>query len=299
MKNSAIVSIYENTKRMVLEERHSRTTVSIFLCGANSSTRGSLRKPLRDEIEQKKSKYTYRVFYPEELFMELLYGHDRRDLLSLENVLASSVDAVAILLEGPGTIAELGAFTNHSKLSNKLIIIANEKFKGASSFINQGPIRHLVRETTSSVIWVPYDQSEIPKIAETVCDSARKLASDHPIPYSIGNPIVSHQFLLALIYILDPIDSEKLIEIVKVNESNFDAIADMIHATLNVLVAKGLICPGPKGFSTTIKGNEYLIASDATKKKSKEFAGFLYSQRILSLSCVLKQRRRFHGPVRS
>jgi len=95
---------------------------------------------LGDKIHNIKAKNTYNVYYPETLFAEIANGYQRRDLLTLENLLALSVTSIVVPLESPGTFAELGAFANHEILKDKLIIITNPKHKMARSFINDGPI---------------------------------------------------------------------------------------------------------------------------------------------------------------
>jgi len=54
------------------------------------------------------------------MFIEFILGHQKQDLLTLENLLADSVNTVVILLQSPGTFTELGAFTNYEKLTEML-----------------------------------------------------------------------------------------------------------------------------------------------------------------------------------
>ena len=100
-------------------ELQSADEIPIFLCGGSSSEHKRLRAKLGKQISHIISKYTYSVHYPEDMFIELIAGHHGKDLLTLENVLANSVHCVVILLQSPGTFAELGAFSNHNELCNK------------------------------------------------------------------------------------------------------------------------------------------------------------------------------------
>ena len=93
----------------------------------------------------------YDLIYPEDIFDELLYSSNSTDLLSLENLLADSVDAVVVIPESAGSFAELGAFANNEKLRSKMICVVDIKYKRDKSFINQGPIK-LVRSVNKDAI---------------------------------------------------------------------------------------------------------------------------------------------------
>ena len=108
--NQRIVEIATNLKNFYLESFLKKDNVSIFLCGGSSPTDEKFRRELGTTISTTKSKYRYSVFFPEDMFVELILGHQGVDLLTLENLLAESVSAVTILVQSPGTIAELGAF---------------------------------------------------------------------------------------------------------------------------------------------------------------------------------------------
>ena len=108
---------------------------TIFLCGADLSKRTSTRSKIADVM---KSSFNYSVYYdliyPEDLFEELLYSSNSPDLLTLENLLADSVDAVIMIPESPGSYTELGAFASNSKLRNKLICVIDVKYKKVKKF---------------------------------------------------------------------------------------------------------------------------------------------------------------------
>jgi len=53
------------------------------------------------------------VYYPEEIFTELLYRSRYRDLLQLEHLLAGWVHAIVVVAESPGALSELGAFASN------------------------------------------------------------------------------------------------------------------------------------------------------------------------------------------
>ena len=136
--------------------------LNVFFVGGVARYRQTLRDSIKSEFNAKlltwfdenRRYFSKRisVYYPEELFEELIRGKGGFDLLSLENLLAQSVHVIVIVLESPGAIAELGAFTNHPQLSNRLVVVVDKKFRKARSFIALGPIRYLKRSTLSLAI---------------------------------------------------------------------------------------------------------------------------------------------------
>ncbi|HFP1742323.1 TPA: hypothetical protein ACHJ4M_005072, partial [Escherichia coli] len=89
-----------------LFQQKNKNKVTVFLCG------GDLNDPFFCRNKVKRVLETHpkiEIFYPEELFDELLYGQGQHSLLSLENILADSVDVIIIIPESPGSFAELGA----------------------------------------------------------------------------------------------------------------------------------------------------------------------------------------------
>ncbi|MDS0527611.1 retron St85 family effector protein [Clostridium sp. SHJSY1] len=65
------------------------------------------------------------------------------DTLTFEEILAELSEDIIIIIESPGTICELGAFTVNNKFFKKLIVINDVKYKDDKSFINEGPIRKI------------------------------------------------------------------------------------------------------------------------------------------------------------
>ena len=82
----------------------------------------------------------------EDIFDELLYSSKTKDLLSLEALLAESVDAIVLIPESPGSFAELWAFANDERLRKKMICVVDKKYKKDKSFINQGPLKLVKKE---------------------------------------------------------------------------------------------------------------------------------------------------------
>lgn len=288
-------AIYIETKEFFIKGDGAENVLAIFLCGSNQSNQRSFRDEIQQAVQGIKSKFAYRVYYPEKIFMELIYGHQKRDLLSLENVLAESVHSVAILLESVGTIAELGAFANHAQLSNKMVVFIKSQHKNDKSFINLGPIRHLREKTSSEVVYIDFKSENINIIAEKIRDHARKSSAEFPISYSVFNPIILDRLLLGLIYIFDPIPKNFIIKLIADNETNNYGLIDLAEAILHLQHSEGKIFTSPNGISTTEKGSNILLDLDATKAASHKKAKFLHAKRLQSLNLMLRNPECFQS----
>lgn len=269
---------------------YAKDEFSIFLCGANSRDSNSIRDTVREKILSISSKYNYSVFYPEDLFIELIHGHKRKDLLYLENVLASSVNAVAILVESAGTIAELGAFANHQKLSDKLIVIPNIEYKNDNSFINQGPVRYLRKRTSSHVEFFDLKERSAVDIANFITNSARKIAQDSPLEKTVLNPIHAVKFYLALIYVFGPIKRTELLELVSSNEPSVSVehASDVVDTVINSFHGDGRIFTTNAGLMVGDSGREQLFRSNS-KKAVYKITNFLHHTRVESMNVNLRK----------
>jgi len=107
----------------------------VFLCGAAKS---KSRDALRDYL--KKHSPDLDLFYAERVW-ESIAKLGERDALQMEADLAELADAVIVIVESAGTIAELGAFSVSEPLRKKLLPIVDEKYRHESSFLATGPLR--------------------------------------------------------------------------------------------------------------------------------------------------------------
>jgi hypothetical protein len=121
--------------------RFRRLNPVVFLCGADGS-KG--RDALRDYL----NKYTpnLNVFYAERVW-QIIASLGERDALQMEEDLAKLADLVIVIVESPGTFTELGAFSLSPSLRRKMLAIVDEKYKGDSSFISNGPIKWIDSES--------------------------------------------------------------------------------------------------------------------------------------------------------
>jgi hypothetical protein len=115
----------------------------VFLCGADKSVR---REALKSYLVNNNEPQV-EVFYAEDVWLQLVSHPGTTAIgapnsaLELERQLAQFSDAVIIIVESPGTFAELGAFSIADDLRAKLLPILDEKYQHATSFLNTGPVR--------------------------------------------------------------------------------------------------------------------------------------------------------------
>lgn len=295
--NSKIIEIADKLKNKFLNESQNTNEISIFLCGGSGKEEEKFRRKVGEKISSKLSNYKYSVYYPEDMFIELILGYQKQDLLTLENLLADSASAVVILLQSPGTFTELGAFTNYKKLSNKLIVIIDPRFERRRSFINLGPIRFLKDKTKSKVLFMPMDNSNFNKLIEQITDTARDMAK-HSLPIrDLTNPIFAYRFYLALIYIFEPIPKYAIFAILKLlatnEEKNIVTVAEIV---INSLINERRVTLSSENLSTTSKGADDLIYDSNTKKRASITSAFLTEIRLEALNLIYrKDYRRIWG----
>lgn len=235
---------------------------AIFLCGADINDNSKARAKLAGLLKEKKR---FEILYPEDIFDDLLVGNSH-SLLTLESILADSVDAIVIFPESPGSFAEIGAFSNDERLRNKLICFANKKYQKNKSFINYGPLRLVKTSSSGTVAHIVYedldDVNKREKIYDTLVDSLLKIRKTSPTKKFIGNILEVENFLLPCIYLVDNIGNVsmyKVLESITKLSSNFCEIAT--RSALSRLVAKRFITRSLIGYSITALGADHVRSS--------------------------------------
>lgn len=247
--------------------------LSVFLCGGAGEKDAALRDDVRGALERIRSRQWYhRVYYPEEMFIEVSLGHQRnqlnKDMLSLENFLAQSAHAVAILLNSPGTFAELGAFSNNQDYRNKLIVIIDTKYRHKRSFINSGPVAHLQKHTKSAVLFIDLYSKRVQDIAEAIADETRRIAKETSVPLDFVNLTLAHDLYLRLVSQFDPIRKTDLLEIARrlhgtpQDDAQLEIVQD---CSVTLLARRCLIHNSALGLSLTSKGFDYLCNTGPTE----------------------------------
>ncbi len=98
------------------------------------------------------------MFYAERVWEHITAHESQMTALQMEAELAELADIVIVIVESPGTFAELGAFALSDELRAKLLPIVDQKYKGQESFIMTGPIRWIDRDSSfRPTVFVPLD----------------------------------------------------------------------------------------------------------------------------------------------
>jgi hypothetical protein len=124
----------------------------VFLCGKYQSRRRiSVVQKLRRRVPG------VHIFFAENVW-ERVARDENVNALDMENQLAGLSDCVVILVESPGTFAELGAFANDDRLRKKLFPILDKAYEGDKSFINTGPVAWVnATQGGSGCLFTPFE----------------------------------------------------------------------------------------------------------------------------------------------
>lgn len=277
--------ITSDLKEEFLDKKGDTSEISIFLCGGASKEQGRLRRNIGTELTNIKSKFAYTVHYPEDMFMEQIFGYKKHDLLSLENLLADSVHVIVILLQSAGTLVELGAFANHKFLCDKLVVLIDKKYKKTRSFVNQGPVKYLKDKTRSHVAFTSLnDEKEVTKIAAQL---SRKVYKHSSRVTTLENPVVSMNFYLALIHTFDPVPRQSIPHIISLLGASEAAITSAETIT-NTLINNGSISLKNSQLSITNSGKNTLLSFCQSHKERKEKDRYLTTTRCGALNLQLR-----------
>ena len=192
-----------------LYQREVDFSLNIFLCGAETSKKDSIRDLLNTEF---KKDAKFNSVYPENIFASL-YGKGGYNLLELEDDLAKNVDLIILPLEGIGTYCELGAFAVNKSLLPKIIAINNIAYKNRKSFINLGPIDLIKKYNSDNLIY--FEEGKESDIIPTIVEKVRLKRYDKEISYELENLFNLSRFILYLIAIFQPIDNVGLETLLK------------------------------------------------------------------------------------
>jgi len=103
------------------------------------------------------------LFYAERVWEHIAH-HSSSGALKMESDLAALAELVLVVVESPGTFAELGAFSLVEPLRRKLLPIVDAQFRNQESFLSTGPLRWIDQESLfKPTIYVPF-----PRILEAV-----------------------------------------------------------------------------------------------------------------------------------
>jgi len=265
-----------NVKNDIFERIFSLKT-NIFLCGGSVDNPNSIRPKIESYLKTFHP-YLYNVIYPEDLFEELLVGKGSYDLLSLENMLAESVDIIIIIPESPGSFAELGAFINSEVLRSKVICIQDKSYKKKKSFINYGPIKLMHTKKEGEVVFTDFNRiktyrfeydilSGFDQDLRKLMSAINRIARKSKKQLNVTNLLQTSNFILPCIYLLERVTSQVLIKMVRLASGETQKKSrTVVLSSLNSLTKKNLISSTPDGYVLTKFGIErFQRLSERTK----------------------------------
>lgn len=269
------------------------STVTVVLAGGSAVPGKSIRSSVRKELKGYRYVRGFDVLYPEELFVELLSRKSGRDLLTLESTLAESAHAIIIIVESPGSIAELGAFVNSEALPPKLIAVVDKKHRNDKSFIMLGPVAQLRDARREAVIIHDFKRKDIPKLTEDIRRVVRLIIKDTQVDDSLKNPIRAQYFLLASVFVAEPTDLRTLTGLLAATgECDTHNVAVVARTALNILMRQRDITMEANRYLITPKGLERLRDIIKNTKRGRQIVPLLDKCRVDILNATLRKSSR-------
>lgn len=260
---------------------------TIFLCGADINQKDKIRHQIAQAL---KSQFWFDIVFPEDIFDELLYSSKTKDLLSLEGLLAESVDAVVIIPESPGSFAELGAFANDEKLRRKLICVVDKKYQKKKSFINQGPLKLVKKENSFGLVFI--DSKEVTYEVNKLLTALKKMKKASAKKGDKLSLLQIENFLLPSIYLLEPASKITLNNLVAAATEDEKNSFQTTTTALTILIKKKLIQLSNEGYKLTALGLEKFFAFQKTKTRIKRHDEKIQIDNIRLEILNLKNRRK-------
>lgn len=162
----------------------------VFLCGGAGMP---ARVHLREYFEKTLS--DVRFFYAEGVW-EHIASRPGVGALKMEADLAELADLVLIVVESPGTFAELGAFSLSDPLRRKLVALVDKSYEGETSFIATGPLRWIDSDSVfGPTIFASLDR--VLEAADDVEERINRIAK--PKPARVSDLAASPKHLLFFI----------------------------------------------------------------------------------------------------
>lgn len=125
----------------------------VFVCGGEVDVTSTSNLSARNMLMNKSSSKSNLEFILAESYKDWLAGY--KDLSEFETDIAGLSSIVVVILESPGSLAELGLFYAHEHLRTKLFAIVDSEHYQADSFIKHGLLSPL--EALESRLVQPYD----------------------------------------------------------------------------------------------------------------------------------------------
>lgn len=188
----------------------------LFICGGDPkycSNRGKIEKYL---VKHAPSLMTFRAEYA----WDTISKYKNVNALELEKWLADFSDAVIILVESFGTVAELGAFSISEQLRRKLLPILDKKFEHDESFINTGPVLWVNKDSVyKPAIYADFDTilTSMPEVITRIDKKRPPIYNSRRNEDSFGIFRFTRKELLFLVILIiaciGPIDEKNIVDI--------------------------------------------------------------------------------------
>lgn len=245
----------------------SNFTTTVFLCGADITQKDKLRSKIADVLNEPSHLSSFDIIYPEEIFDEILYNSKDSNLLSLENILAESVDVIVIIPESPGSFTELGAFVNDEKLRRKVICVIDKQYERKKSFINQGPVKLVKVLSKERVIYIdPNNVKDSSNKLTNVIRSVKRTSSKKSDKLTL---IQLNNFILPAVYLLEPISKLSLQKLIGFAIDDQKSAGHVTMAALSVLLKKHQIEHSSNGYKLTKIGLDDFLDTIFPKNRLK------------------------------
>lgn len=217
--------------------------IVIFLCGgASTNKHKSLRDRVRVLLENEKKTFwnkPYKIFYPEDLLIEVLNKTKEADLLSYEQFLANNSHMIVIICESAGSLVELGAFTNNEYTVDKVVAAVDKRRAKDKSFIMLGPIKYLKKRNKLNVIEYGQDDEDFAKRLSKGIREKNKLSSVNSSMIELTTIVGMHYFIQLVLYFFKSLNSKELVEIIedisKKEEIVYDDFKVLFNSALKLL----------------------------------------------------------------
>lgn len=183
----------------------------IFFCGgiipAENSEYLSLRHYMYHYFKNNNDGIYKKIILAENVNDWFRFNH-YTNLLSFEKDLAGLTSLIILFVESPGSIAELGAFSQIEEISKRLIVFVNTKFYEVdSSFIKYGPLAYLKQESNEIVYVYSWDVKNIKgkeyidttnldTVASEISEAISSRLGSRPVEYTFDKKNPGHIILL-------------------------------------------------------------------------------------------------------
>lgn len=126
--------------------------LSLFLCGPGV---GSVGHASRKHIQQVlQHNHNCEVIFGEDLDKKNSNVPTKADLQTIETAFAHKVDFTLLMLNSPGSIAELGTFSMIPNIMHRLYVIVPRRFFDAESYIARGPLSLMASASSNNIFYI-------------------------------------------------------------------------------------------------------------------------------------------------